>query len=390
MDYLLGSSVLGEIYSYIDWYDLRYLENVPDIVWRKLHDVYCEDIQFREKLTNYWGEQYKIPYKILPYKVIMLNYIDFSCKYLMIKNVPKILSHNKEFTLERIIKYKITEVDNKFNDNHEVMLECIKTDPRKLLQEAQHFRNDKNFMLDAVKLNGYSILCADYTLCYDPQLLYEAAKEIGILNPDHVKQESLDAKIVYQNIAIDAIKKYGAGMLYYLNPSVITNAEFPLITEHINTINKIRDDEFEMWRKTCNNADRNTTLEAVKQGCPYRFVKFQNDKEIAFESAKHKRNNAEILCMPSNRQDRKIVLEIVKNDGFRLSDIDEKFIHDKEVVLCAVKQCGYMLKYAATTLLRDKNFMLEILHENRTLFIFIDDSLKSDPEFLQSFLKTCF
>ncbi|MEE3342775.1 MAG: DUF4116 domain-containing protein [Bacilli bacterium] len=82
------------------------------------------------------------------------------------------------------------------------------------------------------------------------------------------------------------------------------------------------------------------------------------------------------------KKDKEIVLSAVKRDGLALEYANESLKKDKEVVLTAVKENGKVLHYADKSLKKDKEIVLTALRNDNTnsAYLCIDDSLESDKD----------
>lgn len=54
MDLLLNNNIMITVLSYISWNDLRKYENVPDTLWKRICDHFCEDSGFKYCFETYW------------------------------------------------------------------------------------------------------------------------------------------------------------------------------------------------------------------------------------------------------------------------------------------------------------------------------------------------
>lgn len=69
MDEYLPSSVVYDIYSYMSWYDLSQIQNVPDTIWEYIFKYFCQDCRWAYQVERYWGnispEYNKLSYRDL-------------------------------------------------------------------------------------------------------------------------------------------------------------------------------------------------------------------------------------------------------------------------------------------------------------------------------------
>jgi len=104
----------------------------------------------------------------------------------------------------------------------------------------------------------------------------------------------------------------------------------------------------------------------------------KNDKDIVLEAIK---NNGYSLEYASDRlkNDREIVLEAIKTDFWALKYASDTLKNDKEIVLEAIKN-GNSLQYASNTLKNDKEIVLEAIKNNGYFLEYASDTLKNDRE----------
>jgi hypothetical protein len=88
-----------------------------------------------------------------------------------------------------------------------------------------------------------------------------------------------------------------------------------------------------------------------------------------------------------NWNDKKFVLEKVKQTGWALEYASDELKKDKEVVLEAAKENGWALQFASAELLNDKDFMLEAVKQWGMALQYASEELQNNKEFVLSSLK---
>jgi CxxC motif-containing protein len=78
--------------------------------------------------------------------------------------------------------------------------------------------------------------------------------------------------------------------------------------------------------------------------------------------------------------DKEVVLEAVKQNGYSLEYASEELKNNKEVVLEAVKQNGYSLHYASEELKNNKEVVLEAIKQNGNSLCYASEELKNNKE----------
>ena len=85
--------------------------------------------------------------------------------------------------------------------------------------------------------------------------------------------------------------------------------------------------------------------------------------------------------------DRDFILELVKNNGLVLCNLDEKYKKDYEIVLSAVNNNGLALASADDKFKKDKELITIALLTHRSVFRFVDEEIKKDKEFIKHLIN---
>ena len=74
----------------------------------------------------------------------------------------------------------ITEVDKSLLENYDFMLEAVKIDGYNLMMASYDLQDNFNIVMEAVKQNGLALKYASYTLTYNLKIVLEAVKADGV------------------------------------------------------------------------------------------------------------------------------------------------------------------------------------------------------------------
>lgn len=113
-------------------------------------------------------------------------------------------------------------------------------------------------------------------------------------------------------------------------------------------------------RKNIKENNVELELEKIKK---YHYVsilesdKFKNNKELLNKIIKRIEN------------DREVLLEIVKHNGFFLEYLSHEFKNDIEIVSHAVKNTSFSFEYASHELQNDKDFVIKLVKETGNIFL---------------------
>ena len=200
----------------------------------------------------------------------------------------------------------------------EILSIIIDITPEKFKNLSDEFKKDREFVLLAVKANGYCFEYADETIKKDREFILEA------------------------------VSSSNAGVLRYADES---------------------------FRK-----DREIVLSAVKSdghALQYADQSFAKDREIVL-SAVERNGYAIKYADVSFKKDRVIVLAAVQSDALNaLGYIDESFKKDREIMLAAVKSNGATLKYADVSFKKDMEIVTTALKSDSYSLNFVNKTLKN-------------
>ena len=119
--------------------------------------------------------------------------------------------------------------------------------------------------------------------------------------------------------------------------------------------------------------------------------RLRNDRDVVYQAVM---NNGKITWYASNEMisDRKFILRCAKGHsdisrGFILEELSEEYGDDREIVLECVKGNGFMLKHATERLRLDKEIGLTAVKDHGHGFEYINNELKNDRKFVLKLLK---
>ena len=120
----------------------------------------------------------------------------------------------------------------------------------------------------------------------------------------------------------------------------------------------------------------NTTMNLSKN----KIKSFKNDKKIVLEALKQDGRALQYVS-EELRNDEEIVLAAVKQKGFALKYVPTQFKNSKKIVLEAVKQYGVALQFASLRIQNDKEVVLEAVKQDGFAILYASKGLKNNKEF---------
>tara|TARA_Y100001968_G_scaffold147573_1_gene134974 strand:- start:134 stop:1684 length:1551 start_codon:yes stop_codon:yes gene_type:complete len=128
--------------------------------------------------------------------------------------------------------------------------------------------------------------------------------------------------------------------------------------------------------------DRKDVLDNVKQNgyaLQYASDDLKADREIVITAVQQ---NGYALQYASDdlKADREIVLAVVQKDSFTLQYASDDLKADREIVIAAVQQNGYALEYASDDLKADREIVLAAVQQDGLALEYASDDLKADRE----------
>lgn len=233
MELYFNRNILDEIYSYMNWYSLRQMNNVPEYIWKHYYDYLCQDDDFKNDMVFDYSGCDNIPYRIR-----ILNYIDYLLKYHNYES-PKILTKDVDYAKHDI---------ETFQDADDLLL------------------SNKNFVQQFINRDASGIIYADPEIRYDDEILLTAANNMQI---DPIP----DNRQLYKNIVIAIIKHSNYG-LDIIDPE-IWQANTRAKTNYYK----------DKSRYDISYYDREATLNALSFGYPVNMINenFKGDSSLMLE-----------------------------------------------------------------------------------------------------------
>lgn len=159
MEYYLPESVLKDVYSYFEWNDLRRYRVTDEYLWKKWYDYFCQDYEFRSKIEQYWGRlkinnENKMVVDIVPYGILISNFLDASLQNSVFEILPRILKKNRDFVLRGIVEGYHSGYIEGWENNYDVMMEAVSRRSYLIEYVDKKLMGNKDFVLELVRKNG--------------------------------------------------------------------------------------------------------------------------------------------------------------------------------------------------------------------------------------------
>ncbi|EFC48800.1 predicted protein [Naegleria gruberi] len=117
---------------------------------------------------------------------------------------------------------------------------------------------------------------------------------------------------------------------------------------------------------------------------------WNSNKEIIRKIVKLESCNFTYAC-DELKDDKSFVLELLEQKQTIFIYVSDGLKSDKDIVKKSVKKCGYLFEYAADELKSDKEFVLELLEQKCNIFSYISERLKeclnSNKEIIREIVK---
>ena len=257
-------------------------------------------------------------------------------------------------------------------------LEIVKSSAYELANLSAKFKKDKEIVLEAVKLEGIVIEFADDSLKQDKEIVLEAVKSNGgaiQFADDNLKND--------KEVVLEAIKNDGYA-LEHLDQVFRKDREVVMLSVKNNgAALTLADDSLKK--------DREIVVEAIKQwgvAIQYADDVFKKDREVVLMAVEQNGSAIEYVD-DSFKKDKEIVHKAVKQTGDALQYVDDVFKKDKKLVLDAVKNFGSSFDYADDKLKYDKDIIIEAVrsYNHNALEYIVDENLIKDRNFILELVK---
>ena len=262
--------------------------------------------------------------------------------------------------------------------NRKEALEIVKSSAYELANLSAEFKKDKEIVLEAVKLEGIVIEFADDSLKQDKEIVLEAVKSNGgaiQFADDNLKND--------KEVVLEAIKNDGYA-LEHLDQVFRKDREVVMLSVKNNgAALTLADDSLKK--------DREIVVEAIKQwgvAIQYADDVFKKDREVVLMAVEQNGSAIEYVD-DSFKKDKEIVHKAVKQTGDALQYVDDVFKKDKKLVLDAVKNFGSSFDYADDKLKYDKDIIIEAVrsYNHNALEYIVDENLIKDRNFILELVK---
>lgn len=246
----------------------------------------------------------------------------------IVQHVGDTLKNDKTFIL-KVVKHDGWSLKNleHFKDDYDVVLAAVKNDGFALLHASEKLKATKEIALEAIKQDGRTLKFADASLQNDKDVVFAAVKN--------------DSSALY----------------------------------HASTRLK---------------SDREVVLAAVSfsgYALQHADPTLQNDKKIVLTAVE---NTGSVIqyASPALRDDKDVALAAVRNDSQALKHVGPVMKDDKDVVFAAIREgYGSSFEYAGSKLKSDKDFVFKIIKKDALAFLHGDISLRKDKDFIMKALK---
>jgi tetratricopeptide (TPR) repeat protein len=260
------------------------------------------------------------------------------------------------------------ELAKKYSAHRSILLYAIKTEPMALKYAANSLKNNREFLIEAVKQNGMALGQIDSLdpMKDDREIVLNAVKQNGMAYCLVGKRYRYDREII-----LEAVKSNGMTLMHI--GLAIQDREIVLeaVKQNGNAL-EYADASFKN--------DREIVLEAVKsKGEAFRYADIVLKSEPDFILEAIKLNGMVIqYADDSIKKNRDKVLKAVQSNGLVLERLDVSFKSDREIVLEAVKQNGNALLYADNSCKKDFNIVLEAVQTYGMAIEYVPDELKQN------------
>lgn len=323
----LDANIIYNIYEYIGWYNLRMNNDVPDWIWKKVCDRFCQNISFKNKFDIFW----ETDKNLFSYRDQFIFFINstmpydnrdlFRSKDTLLCDRNCILLYLTSARVEQtLLKPRIFEYINPlYRGDREIVLAAVKISGSEFKYADPIYRSDREIVLNAVKNHADALKYADEVFKDDREIVFEAVKNNACIFEFASTACKCDREFIMK--------------LIKLNVSVIEYAD-----------------------------------ESIK-----------NDYEIGLLAVGHR--GTVISCLSHSLQlNRDIVLTAVNQSGGAFSVLQHIWRRDVEIILIAVRKDASSFQYIDPILQNDKKFVMDLMDVQVNIIKWLPNNLKSDKE----------
>ena len=241
--------------------------------------------------------------------------------------------------------------------NKDFVLEAVRQDGWMLGYATSELQADPAIVMDAVRQDGWALQYAARELKADPAIVTEAVRQDGEMLYCAARELKSDPVIV-----LEAVRQNGRA-LEYAAPALQEDRAFIL--------EAVRQDGGALrYAAPKLRADPAIVMEAVRQdggALCYAARELKADSKIIMDAVRQY-GRALKYAAPALKTDPAIVMEAVRQDGWALQYAAREFKADPTIVMEAVRQYGGALEYAAPELKADPAFTLCCLEDEDLVF----------------------
>jgi hypothetical protein len=311
----------------------------------------------------------------------------------ILDSLPLKLKDNKEFILQCIAinGYALACASDRLKDDPQVALAAIKN--WAYLREASpRLKDDTDFVLQCIAINGNNLAYASDRLKDDPEVALAAIKNNASLREAGPRLKD-DKAFVLQCIAIDDYALAYASDRLKDDPEVALAA----IKNHGSLREaspRLKDDtDFVLQCIAINGSNLAYTSDRFKDDPEVVFAAIKNGASLREASLRLKDDTDFVLqCSSINeyildgasdrlKDDKAFVLQCIAHSWYALAYASDRLKDDPEVALAAIKNHG-SLREASPRLKDDKDFVLQCIAINAYNLDYASDRLKNDKDFI--------
>ena len=280
---------------------------------------------------------------------------------------------------------------------HDQWLELITHDDAQELENVpEHILADKDFMIKAVKRNGFALKYASDELKNDAEVVLDAiegdvdhfAKSLEFAS-DELKDD--------KTIVMTAVSRYGEALCFASDRLKRDRDVVMAAVDQSGWALEYASDEL--------RNDEEVVLTAIQGwdgvSCNYSFAieyaseELKSNKEFMIKAIELTMGEAFAEASDELKNDKEIVLIAVKNCSpthqcdptIVLAYASKQMRADKDVVLAAVRQNGWSLNYASEELKADRDVVLVATINNSWSLTYASLALRADKEFMMYVVK---
>lgn len=284
----------------------------------------------------------------------------------LLKNIFKKYNDDEEIMLRLMKKLEIGPLlsycSNRLKNDLVFVYEAVKIQEQNFSQAPIEFQNNKNFVLQCIQLSKFLIEDAPEHFLDDKDCAIAAIKRKGLHSLKVISDRLKDDK----EVAIAAIN-YQPACYNFISDRLKNDKEIILLA---------LSDEGLMESIPVSYRDNKEVMMAAfsikhlnpqgLQNLQYVSERLKNDSEIVIAAIKQEGFNLQFA--PSEfKKDKNLAMLAIKNNG-SLEFLSKSLRNDKEIVILALKNNGSQLQFASDTLKNDKD-LVAIACENNILNI---------------------